>query len=133
MTTAVVMSAMALIGAGIAMIATLFQRQNLRTLAQQVKDLETKLSEHKSVAPVMSSFSAHLHDAETTQQKSHQELKEKLQESNRVKPQVQADKYRYAVALAAQGQSVDSIAQALNMAPAEVEQVVQLARVKRPG
>ncbi|MBW6508761.1 MAG: hypothetical protein K0A94_04355 [Desulfuromonadales bacterium] len=136
MTAAVAMSAMSLVGAGIALIAILFQRKTLRRLAQQIKDLETNLIESlqelKSVAPVMSSFSAHLHDAETIQQKSHQELKEKLQANNAVQPQMQADKYRYAVALAAQGQSVDNIAQALNMASAEVEQVVLLAQVKRP-
>lgn len=133
MTVAVVMSATALVGVGIALIAILFQRKTQRTLAQQLENLETRLQEDKSLAPLTNRFSAYLQDAEKTQQKSQQELKEKLQESSTVKPQGQADKYRYAVALAAQGQSVDSIAQALNMGPAEVEQVMQLARVKRPA
>jgi hypothetical protein len=132
MTATVLISTTSLVVAGLALIGLLLQRRTLRTLAQQVKNLELQLEEDKSVAPVTSSFSAHLSDAEKAQQKNQQELKEKLHANSPVKPQGQADKYRYAVALAAQGQGVDTIARALNMAPAEVEQVMQLARVKRP-
>lgn len=139
MTAATMISVAALAGAGIALLLILLQRKTLRKLVQQVKHLEEKLlhteklEEDPPAASVVNRFSAHLNAAEKTQQQSQQELKEKLQENNALKPQGQADKYRYAVALAAQGQNVDSIAQALNMAPAEVEQVMQLARVKRPA
>jgi len=132
MTATVLISTTALVVAGIALIGILFQRRTLRTLAQQVQNLEGQLQEDKLTAPVTSRFSAHLSDAEKEQQKNEQELKEKLHANSPVKPQGQADRYRYAVALAAQGQGVDTIAQALNMAPTEVEQVIQLARVKRP-
>jgi len=139
MTAAAVISIAALAGAGIALLVILLQGRTLRILVQQVKNLEVTLQQmdkgqgDEPAASVAHRFSAHLNDAEKNQQKNLQELKEKLQEKNAVKPQGQADKYRYAVALAAQGQNVDSIAQALNMAPAEVEQVMQLARVKRPA
>lgn len=41
-----------------------------------------------------------------------------------------ADKYRYVAALAGQGVDAAGIAAALQMAPAEVEQLMQLARLK---
>jgi len=137
MTAAAVMSLVALVAAVIALLMALWQRKALSALRQQLKTLATTLKhiddlqKDQPLASVTNRFSAHLNDAEKNQQESHQELKAKLQENNAVKPQGQADKYRYAVALAAQGQSVDSIAEVLNMAPAEVEQVMQLARVKR--
>ncbi len=130
MTVSVAISLLALIVAMFTLTAHLRQRTVIYRLTRQVENLETQLpgqiSAVKAEAPVASRFSAHLHDAEKDQQKT----REEFQGKGAVKPQVQADKYRYAVALAAQGQNVDSIAQALNMAPAEVEQVMQLARVK---
>ncbi|MBD1400448.1 hypothetical protein [Pelovirga terrestris] len=138
MTAAAMISAAALVGAVIALLMTLWQRRTLRVLRQQLQDMEATVSEiaevlkDRPLASATSGFSAHLSDAEKNQHQNRQELKEKLQENNAAKSQGQADKYRYAVALAAQGQNVDSIAQALNMAPAEVEQVMQLSRVKRP-
>lgn len=42
-----------------------------------------------------------------------------------------ADKYRYVAALAGQGVDAEGIAAALQMAPAEVEQLMQLARLKK--
>lgn len=138
MTAAVMISVAALVGAFIAVGMTLLQRRMLSTVRQQLQTMEksvqeiTELLKNRPLASATSGFSAHLSDAEKHQHLSQQELKAKLQENNAAKPQGQADKYRYAVALAAQGQNVDSIAQALNMAPAEVEQVMQLSRVKRP-
>lgn len=41
-----------------------------------------------------------------------------------------ADKYRYVAALAEQGVDAEGIAAALQMAPAEVEQLLQLSRLK---
>jgi hypothetical protein len=139
MTAAAMISVAALAGVGIVLLVTLLQRRTLSALQQQVKGLEARLLQlaepqtNRPLASATSGFSAHLKEAEKTQHQSHQELKEKLKENNAVKTQWQTDKYRYAVALAAQGQSVDSIAQALNMAPAEVEQVMLLAQVKRPA
>lgn len=139
MTAVATISVAALAGVGLLLLVTLLQRRTLSALQQQVKGLETRLLQiaesqtDRLLASATSGFSAHLNEAEKTQHQSHQELKEKLKENNAVKPQGQTDKYRYAVALAAQGQSVDSIAQALNMAPAEVEQVMLLAQVKRPA
>jgi hypothetical protein len=132
-------SVAALAGVGIMLLVTLLQRRTLSALQQQLTALETRLLQiaesqpDRPLAPVSSGFSAHLNEAEKTQHQNHQELTEKLKENKAVKPPGQTDKYRYAVALAAQGQSVDSIAQALNMAPAEVEQVMLLAQVKRPA
>ncbi len=137
-TVAAMISAAALVGAVIAVLMTLLHRRTLRALRLQLKGTETKVQEiaellkDRPLASATSGFSARLNDVEKNLDQSHQQLKEKLQENNAAKPQGQADKYRYAVALAAQGQNVDSIAQALNMAPAEVEQVMQLSRVKRP-
>ncbi|MBN1958808.1 MAG: hypothetical protein JXQ81_06045 [Desulfuromonadales bacterium] len=42
------------------------------------------------------------------------------------------DKYRYVASLADQGIDAKGIAAALQMAPAEVEQLIQLARLKQP-
>ena len=138
MTVAAMISLAALVGAMIAVVMTLSQRRTLSAVRQQMQVMETtvqeiaELLEERPLASATSGFSAHLNDAEKHQHQSHQQLKEKLQENNAAKPQGQADKSRYAVALATQGQDIDSIAQALNMAPAEVEQVMQLSRVKRP-
>ncbi len=139
MTAAAMISVGAVVVAISAVLMTLLQRRTLNAARQQLKGLETRVQEmaellkNRPLASAISGFSAHLNDAEKHQHQSQQQLKEKLQQSNAAKTQGQADKYRYAVALATQGQNVDSIAQALNMAPAEVEQVMQLSRVKRPA
>lgn len=127
----VAISIAALIVAALALLALLAQRKTLRTLAQQVNDLTTTWQERPPAVPETGRFSAHLADVEKNQQQRQDKLKEKFEESSAVKPQLQTDKYRYAVALAAQGQNADSIAQALNMAATEVEQVLRLAQVKR--
>ncbi len=133
MTIAVAASVLALFVATVALVVVLRQRKVIHGLIHQIETLKTTLREQrhevKSEMPLANRFSAHLRDAEESQLNNQMDARR----NRSVKPQAQADRYRYAVALAAQGQNVDSIAQALNMAPAEVEQVMQLARVKLPA
>ena len=46
-------------------------------------------------------------------------------------PQSSSEKYRYVASLADQGMNAEGIAVALQMAPAEVEQLLQLSRLKQ--
>ena len=121
MTTAVIIAISALGIAVIALVVSARQYRSGRKLAQQLELVKQKLMEKEQPAPVPTSFSAHLSSAE------------KVQDKVEDRPVVQAEKYRYAVALADQGYTVEGIANALKMAPAEVEQVMQLARIKRPA
>ncbi len=121
MTTAVIIAISALGIAVIALVVSAWQYRSGRKLVQQLELVKQKLTEKEQAAPVTASFSAHLSSAE------------KVQDKVKDRPVAQAEKYRYAVALADQGYTVEGIAKALKMAPAEVEQVMQLARIKRPA
>ena len=121
MTTAVIIALSALVLAVIALVVSAWQYRSGRKLAQQLEMVTQKLMEKEHVVPVTTSFSAHLSSAE------------KVQDQVEDRPAAQAEKYRYAVALADQGYTVEGIANALKMAPTEVEQVMQLARIKRPA
>ncbi|MFO7765985.1 MAG: hypothetical protein R6V33_06105 [Pelovirga sp.] len=120
MTTAVTIAVTALGVAAIALVVSLCQYRSGRKLAQQLELVRQQLTESEPGEPQAASFSEHLTCAE------------KVQDKVASRPVAQAEKYRYAVALADQGYTVEGIAGALKMAPTEVEQVMQLARIKRP-
>ncbi|MFO7578000.1 MAG: hypothetical protein R6W66_09770 [Pelovirga sp.] len=114
----------ALVVALAALLTALLQTLRGRRLERRLEALQEQLDKRQSdiaAAPPPRNFSAHLSSAE------------KSQFPAAGKPLAQAEKYRYAAALAAQGQGVEGIAAALQMAPAEVEQVMRLARLQRPS
>lgn len=114
----------ALVMALAALLTALLQTTRGRRLERQLRALQEQLdSRHSATAAAQprQNFSAHLSSAE------------KSQFPAAGKPVAQAEKYRYAAALAAQGHGVEGIATALQMAPAEVEQVMRLAHLHRPA
>jgi Flp pilus assembly protein TadB len=107
-----------------ALLTALLQTTRGRRLERRVQALQEQLDNRQSVtaaAPPPRNFSAHLSSAEQSQFPA------------AGKPVAQAEKYRYAAALAAQGHGVAGIATALQMAPAEVAQVMRLAHLQRPS
>ena len=119
MTTALIIALIALVVASIALIIAVRQLRMGRRLAQQIELLQQQRPKTSETTAVTTGFSAHLSSAE------------KVQDKTEGRPVAQADKYRYAAALADQGYSAEGIAKALNMAPTEVEQIMRLARIKR--
>lgn len=89
-----------------------------RKLGHELDELRQQLSETESVQEQKTSFSNSLDRAEREQ---------KTVEV----PRSSAEKYRYVAALANQGVAAKEIAVALQMAPIEVEQLLQLAQLKQ--
>lgn len=91
-----------------------------RRLMEQIEDIRRYLKTNKAdVATAGRSFSSRLTSAEQEQDT----------EIN-VKSIPHEEKYRYAAALAQQGYTAAGIAESLQMALAEVEQIMQLTKIK---
>ncbi len=88
--------------------------RELGLLRQQLEKVETAPAE----PPVKPNFSNHLDQVER---------KQKEVEA----PRTTSEKYRYVASLAGQGFDAKGIATALQMAPAEVEQLLKLAQLKQ--
>ena len=120
--------ALLLIG-GLALLALLIgllQSRQLRRLRTELDELRGLLKDQPTPeAEVPVSFSTNLEQAE----------REQLQAAQPMMPRNAAEKYRYVASLAEQGLNAAGIAAALQMPPAEVEQLLQLARLKQtvPG
>ena len=111
-------SSSALVLATVTLVLVLGLRRSCIRLQEQMTDLAGKvdaLGSGNSGAATQQRFSAQLKVAEQTQ------------DTVQSKPMAQADKYRYAVALAAQGYTPQGIADALQMSRTEVEQIMQLS------
>lgn len=119
LTLTLVVALIALILAAIALVVAGWQYRSGRRLAQQLELLQQQLAQKPETESAKAAFSVHLSNAE------------KVQDKTEDKPVAQAERYRYAAALADQGHSAADIAKALNMAPTEVEQIMRLARIKR--
>jgi hypothetical protein len=114
-----------LVVGGIALLALLlglWQLQVTRRLRREIGELRKQLVDPPVTddsAPV--NFSTSLDSAERQQ----------LQSTPVAAPRNSADKYRFVGALADQGLDADGIAEALQMPTAEVEQLLQLAKLRQ--
>ena len=88
--------------------------RELGLLRQQLEKVETPPVE----PPSKPNFSHHLDQVERQQQEIEP-------------PRVTSEKYQYVASLAGQGFDAEGIATALQMAPAEVEQLLKLAQLKQ--
>jgi len=102
----------------LALLIGFWQGQISRKLGRELDELRQKLSETEVMQEQKPSFSASLDRVEREQ---------KTVEP----PRSSAEKYRYVAALANQGVDAKEIAAALQMAPLEVEQLLQLAQLKQ--
>lgn len=95
------------------------QLQVTGKLRRELNELRNLMDRRSTVAPaVKDNFSTSLDTAERQQPQP-------LSRRN------SAEKYRYVGSLAQQGLDAEGIAEALQMAPAEVEQLLQLAKLKQ--
>lgn len=90
-----------------------------RLLKGELKDLRQKIITENNTPEVKANFSESL----TQVERKVVPISEN--------PGTSSDKYRYVVSLANQGVDAKGIAAALQMAPAEVEQLMQLTRLKK--
>lgn len=106
-----------------AVLLCLWQMQQVRRLRRDLDELRSQQGETQEAQPEPADFSASL-DAVERQQ---------LQTSQPASPPNTVDKYRYVGALAEQGLDAKGIAEALQMPPAEVEQLLQLSKLRQAG
>lgn len=105
----------------LALLLSLWLLKTVRKLKRELRQLQNTATVQREPEP-RASFSASLNRAERTERAT-------VPAAPRVIPQ--ADRYQYIEALAAQGLDAGKIAAALQMAAAEVEQLLQLARLKQ--
>lgn len=103
--------------AWLALLLGFWQLRVSRKLGVELRELRQQLETETESAP-NPSFSNHL------------DRVEREQKAVEV-PRSSSEKYRYVASLADQGINANEIATALQMAPAEVEQLLQLSRVKQ--
>lgn len=104
--------------AGLALLLSLWLMGVSKRLSRELTSLRQQLSEQKEQSVEKLNFSNHLERIEREQQ---------VVDVSRVP----TDKYQYVASLAEQGFDANGIAAALQMAPAEVEQLLKLAQLKR--
>ncbi|MEA3362570.1 MAG: hypothetical protein U9Q61_04805 [Thermodesulfobacteriota bacterium] len=102
----------------LALLIGLWQGQISRKLGRELGELRRQLVETEVMQEHKPSFSTSL------------DRVEREQKTVEV-PRSSAEKYRYVAALANQGVDAKEIAAALQMAPLEVEQLLQLAQLKQ--
>jgi uncharacterized membrane protein len=102
----------------LALLIGFWQGQISRKLGHELDELRQQLSEKEVMQEHKPSFSNSLDRVEREQ------IKVEV-------PRSSAEKYRYVAALANQGVDAKEIAAAMQMAPLEVEQLLQLAHLKQ--
>lgn len=96
-----------------------------RQLLADLEELRRQPESARAEAPpAAESFASRLTRAE-------EEQEQKETSEPQVKALPQAERYRYAAALAQQGYTKEGISEALQLAPAEVEQIMHLSRLSR--
>lgn len=105
----------------LALLLNIRQAVVMRKLKREVANMRLQLDEREEVKEEKSNFSAALNQVERNSPTVHEGSGGN------------SEKYRYVASLAGQGVDAKGIAAALQMAPAEVEQLMQLARLKQPG
>ena len=103
----------------LALLLNIRQAVVMRKLKGEMANMRLHLEELKGVKEEKSNFSSALNEVERNTVAPHEG-------SGR-----QSEKYRYVASLTEQGVDAKEIAAALQMAPAEVEQLMQLARLKQ--
>jgi len=104
---------------GLALLLVFWQQRAVRRLRRELTQLRAELTARADAEPAeKQSFSASLSQAE------------RQRPIDGDVPRSSTEKYRYVAALAAQGMGVEAIATALQLAPAEVEQLMSLASLK---
>ncbi len=101
----------------LAMLIGFWQLRLARKLGRELGEVRQRLLEVAVQQEQKANFSENLNRAERRQ-------------SGVTIPRSSAEKYRYVAALANQGVDIKGIAAALQMAPVEVEQLLQLAQLK---
>ncbi len=107
----------------LALLLCLRLLRTVRRLQKRVQHLEQHLAEQPLSEPQPASFSASLGQAERRVEATTVSLR----------GMSQGDKYRYVASLAQQGLDATGIAAALQMSPAEVEQLLALAQLRPQG
>ena len=102
----------------LALLLGLWQLRSSRKMLRELRDLRQELEEIEAKSTQQPSFSNSLDRVEWKQK-------------TMSVPHSSSEKYRYVASLADQGVDADGIAVALQMAPAEVEQLLQLSRLKQ--
>ena len=102
----------------LALILGFWQLSVSRKLGCELRELRQQLVAVGAESAPQSSFSSSLDRVEREQKVV-------------AVPHGSSEKYRYVASLAAQGINAEGIAAALQMAPAEVEQLLQLSRLKQ--
>ena len=103
----------------LALLLSLWLLKTVRQLKRELRQLQNSAAAVQREPEPKISFSTSLNRAERAT----------IPASPRAIPQ--ADRYHYVEALAGQGLDAEKIAAALQMAPAEVEQLLRLARLKQ--
>ncbi|MFK5925214.1 MAG: hypothetical protein QM483_01160 [Desulfuromusa sp.] len=102
----------------LALLLGLWQTRLLRKQGSELRELQKRVSESEMKPEQKPSFSKSLDQVEREQKVV-------------AIPRSSSEKYRYVASLSEQGLDAQGIAAALQMAPVEVEQLLQLARLKR--
>ncbi len=103
----------------LALALCLWQLAGSRKIKRELRALRRQLEEQGMNTAPVAAFGASLHQVEQNQTAA------------AAGAGGHADKYRYVAALAEQGVDAQGIAAALQMAPAEVGQLLRLARIKQ--
>ena len=104
-----------------ALVLVLWQAWQIRRLRLELDEIRRQLEQPRPEKTAPTRFSTNLERAE----------KEQLQSSPPNIPRNPTEKYRYISSLAEQGMAAEGIAAALQMPRAEVEQLLQLAKLKQ--
>ncbi|MCK4503701.1 MAG: hypothetical protein KAU22_11760 [Desulfuromonadales bacterium] len=104
--------------AGFALLLGFWQMLVAKRLGRQLRQLQQQLDKIIAAGEQKPSFSTSLKQVEEEQKVV-------------AAPTSSSEKYRYVASLAEQGVDAQGIAAALQLAPAEVAQLLQLARLKR--
>ena len=104
--------------AGLSLLLSLWQMGVSKRLSRELTSLRQQLLKQMEESTDKPNFSNHLERIEREQQ---------VVDVSRIP----TDKYQYVASLAEQGFDANGIAAALQMAPAEVEQLLKLAQLKR--
>lgn len=105
--------------AGCALLLSVWQWLVVSRLRKEINGLRQQLQQQNSKEAEKKSFSQDLSQAERVVIPTQETLVS------------HAERYRYVASLAGQGVDAKGIAAALQLAPAEVEQLMQLARLKK--
>lgn len=118
----------------LAFLGTLWQLMVSHGLREELEELKRQLSEAEEEEPLPPTAVAEPAPAAEAKPSFASRLNQVERQQGQTKSftaQTYTEKYRFVASLAAQGMDARGIAEALQMAPAEVEQLMQLAKLKQ--